>query len=183
MVVCFQVTCFTKPFLRLFRIIKDRFLQCGIWSRNSQIPIWSTMCKWTRPFCGTDCPEVTQKPFLGPGSLSFQCRHWESLKVLAGLAFCEMLSQYAQSAFQGLSGVGGQQQFATQTLRVHLVGIDLSFAVDFFSCFFPRQGPQKIHRKIPHKIHTAISSENSPRISAEAFSGRITRKFKINFRG
>ena len=46
--------------------------------------------------------------------------------MLAGLAFCEMLLQYPQSAFQGLSGVdrGGQQQFATQTLHVHLLGID-----------------------------------------------------------
>ena len=37
------------------------------------------------------------------------------------------ISQYPQSAFQALSGVGGgggQQQFATQTLRVHLLGID-----------------------------------------------------------
>ena len=27
--------------------------------------------------------------------------------MLTALAFCEMLSQYPQSAFQGLSGVGG----------------------------------------------------------------------------
>ena len=47
--------------------------------------------------------------------------------MLAGLAFCEMLSKYPKSAFEGLSGVagGGQQQFATQTLRVHLLGTDL----------------------------------------------------------
>ena len=44
------------------------------------------MCKWTRrPFWGTDCRR-------------------ESLKVLVGLAFCEMLSQYPRSAFQGLCG-------------------------------------------------------------------------------
>ena len=36
-----------------------------------------------------------------------------------------MLSHYPQSAFQGVSeGRGGQQQLATQTLRVHLLGID-----------------------------------------------------------
>ena len=50
------------------------------------------------------------------------------LEVLAGLACCEMLSQYPESALQGLSAVagggGGQQQFVTQTLRVHLLGID-----------------------------------------------------------
>ena len=46
--------------------------------------------------------------------------------MLAGLAFCETPSQYLQSAFQGLSGgpERGQQQSATQTLRVHLLGID-----------------------------------------------------------
>ena len=47
--------------------------------------------------------------------------------MLAGLAFCEMLSQYPRSAFQGLrAGItrGGQQQLATQTLRVHLLGLD-----------------------------------------------------------
>ena len=72
---------------------------------------------------GDRLPEVTQKPFLSPGSLSLQCRHWESLKVLWRWAYCEMLSQYPQSAFQVSSGGwrgegGGQQQFATQTLRV-----------------------------------------------------------------
>ena len=44
--------------------------------------------------------------------------------MLAGLVFCEMLSQYPQSAFKGPPRVGGQQQFATQTLRVHLLGLD-----------------------------------------------------------
>ena len=43
------------------------------------------------------------KPFLGPGSLSLRCRHWESSKGLARLAFCEMLSQYPQSSSQGFS--------------------------------------------------------------------------------
>ena len=70
-----------------------------------------------------------QKPFLGPGSPSVQCGHWESSKVLAGLAFCEMQSQYPQSAFQGFSArsPAGQQQFATQTLCVHLLGLDNCF--------------------------------------------------------
>ena len=38
-----------------------------------------------------------------------------------------MSRQYPRSAFQGLCGVtrGGQRQFATQTLRVHLLGIDV----------------------------------------------------------
>ena len=44
--------------------------------------------------------------------------------MLAGLAFCAMLSQYPRSAFQGFSG-GLQREsaaVATQTLRVQLLG-------------------------------------------------------------
>ena len=50
--------------------------------------------------------------------------------MLAGLAFCEMRSQYPQRVFQGFSeGLrGGHQQFATQTLRVHLLGLDVAQA-------------------------------------------------------
>ena len=44
-------------------------------------------------------------PRLKPPLL--QCQHWESAKVLAGLVFCEMLSQYSQSAFQGSPRVAG----------------------------------------------------------------------------
>ena len=70
-------------------------------------------------------PEVTRKPLLGPAGLSLQCWHGESSKVLAGLAFCEMLSKHSESALRGFKGRRGvQQQFATQTLRVHLLGID-----------------------------------------------------------
>ena len=54
--------------------------------------------------------------------------------MLAGLVFCEMLSQYPQTAFQGSPRVagGGQQQFATQTLRVHLLGLDKIHFSDIF---------------------------------------------------
>ena len=47
--------------------------------------------------------------------------------MLAGLAFCEMLSQVPTFCYSGVlrgSPEGGQQQFATQVLRVHLLGID-----------------------------------------------------------
>ena len=49
--------------------------------------------------------------------------------MLAGLVFREMLCQYPQSAFQGSPRVAGgdQQQFATQTLRVHLLGLEFRF--------------------------------------------------------
>ena len=113
--------------------------------------------KWTRPFWGDRLLEVTQKPFFGPGSLSFQCRQWESLKVLAGWAFCEMLSQCPQSAFQGFSGVarGGQQQFATQTLRVHLLGVDHSGKGNHFAG--GRGASDTLHRCISDaSMHSAI---------------------------
>ena len=50
-----------------------------------------------------------------------------------------MLSQYPRSAFQGFCGGHreGQQQFATQTLRVHLLGIDLSLDLAFEGLFLP----------------------------------------------
>ena len=91
----------------------------------------SIMCTWTRPFWGNRLPERIQKPFLSPGSPSLQCQYQESSKVLAGLAFCEMVSQYSRSVFQGLCGghQRGQQQFATQTLRVHLLGIEFGEGV------------------------------------------------------
>ena len=58
-----------------------------------------------------------------------------SPKVLARIAFCEMLSQYPWSALRGCAEVtkGGQQQFATQTLRVHLLGIEIIRALG--SCY------------------------------------------------
>ena len=68
--------------------------------------------------------------------------------MLAGLAFCEMLSQYTQSAFQGSPGVarGCQQQFATQTLCVRLLGLDcLGERFGFF--FFSVRGQGKGRRR------------------------------------
>ena len=62
---------------------------------------------------GDRLPEVTQKPFPRLKQPLLQCQHWESSKVLAGLVFFS----------EGRRG--GQQQFATQTLRVHLLGLDM----------------------------------------------------------
>ena len=91
--------------------------------RNPEIK--STMCKWTRPFWGTGCRR-SPKSLSSAQAASLCSAGIESSKVLAGLAFCEMPSQYPLSAFQALSGVpgGAQQQFVTQTLCVHLLGID-----------------------------------------------------------
>ena len=78
---------------------------------------------------GDRLPEMTQKPFLGSTSACSTSIE-RAQPVLAGLVFCEMLSQCPQSAFQGSPRVagGGQQQFATQTLRVHLLGIEMRLA-------------------------------------------------------
>ena len=65
----------------------------------------STICKWTRPFWGTDCRRSPKSLSSAQAASLLQCQHWESSKVLAGFAFCEMPSQYPQCAFQGLSGV------------------------------------------------------------------------------
>ena len=69
------------------------------------IPRGSTPSKWTRPFWGTDCrrsPKSLLKAF--PRLKSLQCQR---LRVLAGLVFREMLSQYPQSACQGSPRVAG----------------------------------------------------------------------------
>ena len=77
-------------------------------------------------------PEVTQRPVPRPIAVP-ELR--ESSKVLAGRALHEILSQYPLSAFQGFSrgflgvaggGGKGQQQFATQTPCVHLLGIEIN---------------------------------------------------------
>ena len=65
--------------------------------------------------------------------------------MLAGLALCEMPSQDLQSAFRDFRGGPrrGQQQSATQTLRVHLLGIEIRpipFAHDPI-CPVPIEGP------------------------------------------
>ena len=65
-------------------------------------------------------------------------------KCFARISFCEMLSQYPRAAFRGFCGGHrqGQQQFATQTLRVHLLGIEKSMTNPeaspiYFSCHDP----------------------------------------------
>ena len=83
----------------------------------------SIMCKWTRPFWGTDCRRAPKS--LSSAQAAPPCG--KSSKVLAGLAFCE----YPRPGSAGVTR-GGQQQFATQILRVHLLGLE---------SFFPRYPP------------------------------------------
>ena len=72
----------------------------------------SIMCKWTRPFRGQTAgghPKAFRQPLFAVPAV----RELEPTVCLSGL-------------FQGLpgGGGGGQQQFATQTLGVHLLGIE-----------------------------------------------------------
>ena len=54
---------------------------------------------------GDRLPGSSQKPRLSPATPPLQLENLTT-KVLAGLAFSEMLSQYPRSAFQGLCGDG-----------------------------------------------------------------------------
>ena len=70
------------------------------------------MCKWTRPFWGTDCRRATKSLSLAQPA---------SRKCLQGKHFVRCCHSTHGLLFRGSWGVTrrGQQQFATQTLRVH----------------------------------------------------------------
>ena len=75
-------------------------------TRNHVIWVKSIMCKWTRPFWGTDwrrSPKALPRPRQ---PLYAVPRFREPKSACRVTAFCEMLSQYPQSAFQGFSGGG-----------------------------------------------------------------------------
>ena len=97
------------------------------------LPLHQTdrMCKWTQPFLGDGLPEVTQKPCLGPGSPLLAV---PSLRELESPCRVSMLRDADTAPTVCFSGVfrglpGGQQQFATQTLRIHLLGIEFKRAL------------------------------------------------------
>ena len=102
-----------KEFFEQFEGVAGHYpLKQGVWGKSQQKvhpKVRRNLCRKSSlgyPFCPRRLSEVTQKPFLSSGSLSLQCRHWESSKVLAGLAFCEMLSQYPHNLhFRGSPGV------------------------------------------------------------------------------
>ena len=52
---------------------------------------------------GDRLPEVTQKPFLGPGSLSRSAGIERARKCMQGLRTCEMPSQYLLKGFRGFA--------------------------------------------------------------------------------
>ena len=73
---------------------------------------------------GNRLPEVAQTRFLGPGSLSLQSRIESARKCLWGEHFVRCCHSTHSLGSSGVAR-GGQQQFATQTLRVHLLSIEL----------------------------------------------------------
>ena len=86
-----------------------------------------------------------------------------------------MLSQYSQPAFQGFRGsLGGQQQFAIQTLRVHWLGIERESRRIAFTIVFSGNLVYVLHRgfqqKKPAKSFRIIFGE-----FAIAPSGQITK--------
>ena len=80
-------------------------------------------------------PEATQKPLFGPATALFSAGILRARKCLQK-HFSDAVT--VRTAFQGFCGVtslrGGQQQFATQTLRVHLLEPFVFLA--FFPLFY-----------------------------------------------
>ena len=62
---------------------------------------FSIPSKWTRPFWGTGCRRCPKSLSSAQAQPLFAVPALRELEVLAGLVFCEMPSQYSQSAFQG----------------------------------------------------------------------------------
>ena len=84
---------------------------------------FSIMCKWTQPFRGTDCRKSSESLSSADSSSLCSAGIERARKCLQGDHFVRCC--HSTYSLQGFSGVvrGGQQQFATQTLRVHLLGI------------------------------------------------------------
>ena len=87
--------------------------------------IKSIMCKWTRPFWGTDCrrsPESLSSAHAAPLCSAGIERARKSLQGERFVRCCHtthsLLFRVSPRATRG-----GQQQFVTQTLRVHLLGL------------------------------------------------------------
>ena len=71
-------------------------------------------------------PEVTQKPFLGLKQPLFAVPALRELESACRVSIFWDAVTVPTVCFSGFSTVrrGGQQQFATQTLRVHLLGLE-----------------------------------------------------------
>ena len=76
---------------------------------------------------GDSLPEVTQRPSSAQVASLCNAGIEKTRKCLQGVHFvrcCHSTHSLLVRGFPGLPG-GGQQQFVTQTFRVHLLGIDL----------------------------------------------------------
>ena len=80
----------------------------------------SRMCKWMRPFWGTDCRRARKSLSSAQAAPLCSAGIETARECLQGEHSLEMLSQYPRSVFQGFCA-GVQQQFASQTLRFHLL--------------------------------------------------------------
>ena len=95
-----------------------------------------------------------------------------------------MLSQYPQSA-QGLWRVtrGGQQQFATQTLRVHLLGIDpcdgrlQAIAIPFAQVFHEKSGGTAVWLAGNWQVRLIVLSTSGPGCKPLRFTRSCDSKF------
>ena len=85
------------------------------------------MCKWMRPFWGTDCRSAPKSLSSAQTAPLCSAGSERARKCSQGYHFLRCCHSTHGLLFRGSAGItrGGQQQFATQTLRVHLVGIDL----------------------------------------------------------
>ena len=88
----------------------------------------TSITKWTRPFWGTDCWGTRSKPSQTrvAGFAVLDVRGLESARRV--IICCEAPPQFPHCACEGFfffrSSPEDQQQFANQTLRVHLHGVD-----------------------------------------------------------
>ena len=107
----------------------------------------SVMCKWTRPFWGTDCRRWDKS--LSSAQAASVC----SASILGELEsacrvsiLCDALTVRTVCFSGALRGSPGrQQQFAIQTLRVHLLGLDYispSYVLGLWSAEAPTKTPK-----------------------------------------
>ena len=93
--------------------------------RHLSVP--NVMCKWTRPFWGADCQRSPESLSSAQAASLCSAGIERTAKCLQGEQFlrcCHSTHSLLFRVFVGVAGGGGfQQQFATQTLRVHLLGI------------------------------------------------------------
>ena len=113
-----------------------------------------------RPFWRTDCwgaPKSLSSAQAAPLSSGGIER---AQKCLQGWHFVRCCHSTPGLLFRGSAGVtrGGQQQFATQTLRVHLLGIDLLRTPGRFTT---RPLPVQLTTKFPFLRETELLSTKS----------------------